>query len=108
MSIGGAYLSWGLILFGRTLIGISVMVSIVCVSVITGKWFMNKNLNLAYALMASSWGTASMISSIISPILYGTVKDPHLGTAFFASFWFSIIGIAFLIPVLVIDKMSDD
>lgn len=84
------------------------MISTVSITVIVTKWFINSNLNLAYALMSVTWGPSTMLSSIITPNLYGTIKDPHLGTAFMAAFWFNLICIIFLIPVLVIDKMADN
>ena len=88
MGIGGAYSSWGLILFGRFLGGVGIMTSCVTVTVLATKWFINSNLNLAYAIMAITWGPATLLASYITPALYGTVKDPHLGKAFFSAFWF--------------------
>jgi hypothetical protein len=82
--------------------------STVSVNVITTKWFINSNLNLAYAIMALSFGPATLASGILTPLLYGKVDDPHLGTAFMAAFWFNLFSIVFLIPVLVIDKMADN
>lgn len=108
MGIGGASQSWGLILFGRTISGIGVMISTVTCTVLTTKWFINDKLNLAYALMAISWGPCTFLSSYLTPKIYGTIKDPHLGSAFFAAFWFGVISIIFLIPVLIIDKMADN
>jgi MFS family permease len=108
LGIGGASESWGLILFGRLIGGIGIMTCTVTVTVLVTKWFINSNLNLAYALLAVSWGPTTLLSSIITPKLYGTVKDPHLGTAFFAAFWLNLISIIFLIPVVVIDKMADN
>jgi len=58
--------------------------------------------------MAISWGPATFLCSFLTPMLYGTEEDPHLGRAFFAAFWFNLISIIFLIPVLVIDKMADN
>jgi MFS family permease len=108
LGLGGAYTSWSLILLGRMFNGIGTNVSTVVVTVLTTKWFINDRLNLAYALMAISWGPTTFLCSYITPKLYGTIKDPHLGTAFFASFWINLGCIIFLIPVLVIDKMADN
>ena len=108
MGIGGASTSWGMILLGRTFSGIGMMISMVCISVIVTKWFINDKLNLAYAFMAITWGPASFLASYLTPMLYGTIEDPHLGTAFFAAFWLNLGSIIFLIPVLVIDKMADN
>ena len=102
------YQSWSLILLGRMFNGIGVNNSTVVITVLTTKWFINDRLNLAYALMAISWGPITFLCSYVTPKLYGTIKDPHLGTAFFAAFWINLGFIIFLIPVLIIDKMADN
>jgi MFS family permease len=97
-----------MILVGRLVGGIGLMTGTVTVTVLTTKWFINSNLNLAYSLLALSWGPITLVASVVTPALYGTVKDPHLGAAFMCCFWYNLISIIFLIPVLVIDKMADN
>jgi MFS family permease len=108
MGIGGASTSWGLILFGRLCCGIGNMCGTITCTVLVTKWFINENLNFAYSLFSISWGPFSLLASYLTPTLYGSVKDPHLGSAFFAAFWFGLVSILFLVPVIVIDKMADE
>lgn len=70
-ALGGAYQSWAVILIGRAVLGVGLYASTIAVTVIVTKWFINENLNLAYAIMAISWGPGTLLSGYLTPLLYG-------------------------------------
>jgi len=106
-ALGGVYESFTLMLVGRCIFGTGNFTSMTALTVIVTKWFISSNLNLAYGLLSVSWGLSAMVSAIVTPILYGSEEDPHLGKAFMMGFWLNILCIAFLIPVLVIDYLAE-
>ena len=95
-------------LVGRFIFGAGNFTSMTAITVLVTKWFIKSNLNLSYGLMSLSWGPSAAISAAMTPILYGSEEDPHLGRALLMGFWINLGCIIFLIPVLVIDKMADD
>ena len=108
IAIGGVTKSFTTMLIGRFIFGAGNFTSMTAITVLTTKWFIKSNLNLSYGLMAISWGPAAAFSAAITPVLYGSEKDPHLGKALLMGFWINLGCIIFLIPVLVIDKIADD
>lgn len=107
-AIGGSIESWTLMLVGRTVLGIGLYAMTLAVTVLVTKWFINSNLNLAYALMIITWGPATFLSGYVTPLLYGKQDDPHLGTSLFMGFWLNLASVVFLIVTITIDKIADD
>ena len=70
-ALGGSIGSWSVMLIGRAVLGVGLYAMTIAVTVITTKWFINGNLNLAYALMAITWGPATFLAGYVTPLLYG-------------------------------------
>lgn len=73
----------------------------------TTKWFINGNLNLAYALMYVSWGPGTFLAGYLTPIMYGKQDDPHLGSTLMMGFWLNLASTFFVVVTCVIDKLAD-
>ena len=106
-AIGGSYYSFTTILVGRGLFGIGNETCMQAVTVLITKWFIDGNLNLAYALNGVALGFSGMAAGITSPILFGKQSDPHLGRCLFFGFWLNALCTLFFIPVFYIDYKSD-
>ena len=75
--------------------------------VLITKWFIQGRLNLAFALNGVSLGFAGMAAGITSPMIFGTIKDPHLGRCLFTGFWINMCCSLFWVPTLYIDYKDD-
>jgi MFS family permease len=106
-AIGGSYKSYTTILIGRCIFGIGNETCMQSVLVLVTKWFISGRLNLAYALNGMASGFASMASGITAPIIFGSMKDPHLGKCLMLGFWLNFICTIFLGPTLYIDYKDD-
>lgn len=70
-ALGGHLDSWTTMLVGRAILGVGLYAETIAVTVIVTKWFINSNLNFAYAIMAITWGPATFLSGWLTPLLYG-------------------------------------
>jgi MFS family permease len=106
-SIGGSYKNYTLILVGRSIFGIGNETCSQSVIVLITKWFIDGKLNLAYALNGVALGFSGMAAGIISPLIVGSMKDPHLGRALWCGMYVNIVCTIFLLPTLYIDYKGD-
>ena len=69
---------------------------------------MDGNLNVASGVINSFplWG--SLLNGIVTPRLYGTNEDPHLGTSLFMGFYIMLMCFGCLLVLAYIDKKADD
>lgn len=72
------------------------------------KWFMDGNLNVASGIINSFplWG--SLLNGYMTPKIYGSPEDPHLGSALFMGFYINLVCMGFLIALSVLDKKAED
>ena len=106
-AIGGSYLNYTAILIGRCIFGLGNETCTLSVTVLITKWFIDGRLNLAYAINGFGTGFAGMAAGITSPMIFGSMKDPHLGKTLWFGFWLNAICTVFLGPTLYIDYKDD-
>ena len=71
-AIGAIMHSFIIMLVGRFIFGGGNFISMLAIIVLVTKWFISKNLNLAYGLVMLTWGPAGAISAVTTPIIFGT------------------------------------
>ena len=106
-AVGGSTLSYTTILLGRGIFGIGNETCSLSVTVLITKWFIDGRLNLAYALNGVALGFSGLAAGITSPMLFGSLKDPHLGKTLWFGFWLNVLCTCFLGPTLYIDYKGD-
>jgi len=107
-AIGGATLNYSVMLLGRFIYGIGCESAFFAQVAFVAKWFMDGNLNVASGVINSFplWG--SLLNGIVTPRLYGSNEDPHLGTSLFMGFYIMLACFACLLVLAYIDKKADD
>ena len=106
-AIGGAYNSFHTVIVGWFIFGVGCEIFCNCTAVMLTVWFIDKHLNLAYALNAIPPSFAMVLGGYYSPRLVGTDTDPTLGRALFMGFWITLLTLGFLIPMLYLDQKME-